>query len=429
MPTVALFNLGCSKNLIDGERILHFCNQAGITTSDNPSQADILIVNTCAFIREAQEEAIETILSAAELKKKNKNATLIVSGCFSERFRKRVAGEFPEVDIWAGVHDWENVLRNRITSPSLSPFKRTLSEPYATQYIKIADGCSHRCSFCVIPSIRGPFKSRPIASIIEETQWLEAKGVKELILVAQDTSYYGRDIGQSLTTLLERILACSTIPWIRLMYLHPQYVDASLLELIAHEKRICPYFDIPLQHSADSILCSMRRRPLSKGLYHLIDRIRSTVPDAVLRSAFIVGYPGETERDFKALIQFIESVRFDKVGAFPYSPEEGTPAEKLRPRPRNATALRRCETLMLVQRDISREKNESYIGRTIEVIIDRLADDPDFNFEARTRFDAPEVDGKVLIGNGSFDIGTITSVQIIGSTDYDLFAEIPLNTK
>jgi ribosomal protein S12 methylthiotransferase len=422
MPTVSLINLGCSKNIIDGERITHLVKNAGYRVSDNLSDADLIIVNTCAFIREAQEEAIENILLAAQAKAAKHATRLIVSGCFSERFRNEVANQFPEVDLWVGVNDWDEVLSDLLHTRA-SPFERELSEPFSTQYVKIAEGCSHRCSFCVIPAIRGPFKSRQYRMILDEVAWLEEKGVRELILVAQDTSWYGRDCGTTLTKLLEKMLAASHIPWIRLMYLHPQFVDQPLLDLIAHEERLCSYFDIPLQHSAAPILASMKRTPGPDKLRRLIETIRTTVPDAAIRSAFIVGYPGETEAHFNDLLRFIEWARFEKLGVFPFSPEEGTIAVSLRPRPRNKTALRRCETLMLAQQAISREINEQKIGSQREVIIDRLADDPDFNFEARTRYDAPEVDGKVLIRNGSFTPGDIANVKIIGSSDYDLYAE------
>ena len=422
MPKVTLYNLGCSKNIVDGERILYLFKRSGFSITDDASAADTIVVNTCAFIREAQEEAIEMILTAARAKA-DARTRLIVSGCFSERFRNEVAAQFPEVDLWVGVDDWTTVLGRLLETQAPSPFERVLSEPRATQYLKIAEGCSHRCSFCVIPSIRGPFRSRSSASVIQEARWLESKGVRELILVAQDSSRYGRDIGSSLAHLLEQLLASCTIPWIRIMYLHPQFVSRELLELIAAEQRICSYFDIPLQHIADPILSSMKRCPDATGIHRLIERIRTTVPDAAIRSAFIVGYPGETETHFNELLGFIEWARFDKLGVFPFSPEEGTPAHALRPRPRSATAQRRCETLMLAQRDISRELNERRIGSRVEVIIDRTAEDPDFNFEARTRYDAPEVDGKVLIRSGSFKPGTITEVSVIGSSDYDLFAE------
>ncbi len=423
MPNVSLYNLGCSKNMVDGERILHLFRRAGYTVTEEPSRADTLVVNTCAFIREAQEEAIETILTAATVRKDSRTR-LIVSGCFSQRFRDEVASRFPEVDLWVGVDDWDSLLEHELKAPAAAhPFERELTGPVATQHLKIAEGCSHRCSFCVIPSIRGPFRSRSMQSVLEEAAWLESKGVRELILIAQDSSWYGRDHGSTLTRLLEQLLGACTIPWIRIMYLHPQFVDASLLRLIAAEPRLCSYFDIPLQHIADPILASMKRKPDTKGIHRLIDTIRTTVPDAAIRSAFILGYPGETEKQFNELVRFIEWARFDKLGVFPYSPEEGTPAAKERPRPRNATALRRCETLMLVQRDISREINESRIGTTLEVLIEGVAEDPDFNFEARSRYDAPEVDGKVLISSGNFIPGTIVPVRVIGASDYDLFAE------
>lgn len=424
MPNVALYNLGCSKNIVDGERILHLFTVAGYSITSDPAHAETIIVNTCAFIREAQEEAIETILTAAAAKGATRTR-LIVSGCFSQRFRNEVATQFPEVDLWVGVDDWQKLLTTELAIPTPSRFERELTGPLATQHLKIADGCSHRCSYCVIPSIRGAFKSRPLQAIIDEAQWLESRGVKELILVAQDSSWYGRDNGLTLTRLLEKLLAACTIPWIRIMYLHPQFVDHELLTLIAAEPRICSYFDIPLQHIADPILTSMKRRPNSKGIYRLIEEIRTTVPDAAIRSAFIAGYPGETETHFRELLRFIEWARFDKLGVFPYSPEDGTPAAALRHRPRTMTAQRRCETLMLTQREISREINESQIGSSLEVLIDREAEDPDFNFEARTRFDAPEVDGKVLIRNGNLTPGTFTNVTIIGASDYDLFAETP----
>ncbi|MBN1575536.1 MAG: 30S ribosomal protein S12 methylthiotransferase RimO [Chitinispirillaceae bacterium] len=421
MPSVALYNLGCSKNIIDGERILHLVKSAGYERTGDPSRADIIIVNTCAFIREAKEEAIETILSAARAKG-GRPARLIVSGCFSERFRTQAAAQFPEVDLWAGVNDW-GALLGRLLGASPSPYARVLSGPRATQYLKIAEGCSHRCSFCVIPAIRGPYKSRAAGSILDEARWLEGRGVRELILVAQDSSFYGREIGTTLAALLELILTATSIPWIRLMYLHPRFVGHELLNLMAAEQRICPYFDIPFQHIAEPLLRSMKRLPLEKGIRELIDRIRSTVPGAALRSAFILGYPGENENHFRELLRFVEWARFDKLGVFPYSAEEGTEAVKLRPRPLNATARRRCETVMLAQREISREINEGRIGAELDVIIDRDAEETGFNFEARSRFDAPEVDGKVLIRNGSFKPGEIARIRIIGASDYDLFAE------
>jgi ribosomal protein S12 methylthiotransferase len=424
MPKAALQNLGCSKNLVDGDRIIYALKTAGYEITEDFSDAEIIVVNTCSFIREAQEEAIESILDCASYKNGGKCTTLIVSGCFSERYRKEVADKFPEVDLWVGVNDWETVFKEKFSTKVKKPFERKLEDPIASQYLKIAEGCSHGCTFCVIPSIRGKFISRTDTDILEEAQWLYENGTKELILVAQDSSFYGRDTNSTLQKLLEKLLAKTLFPWIRVMYLHPKYVDNSLLSLFAKEDRLCSYFDIPLQHISDPVLKAMNRPTQSKDIYALIDNIRSIVPDAAIRSAFILGFPGETEKDFSELQQFVEHARFDKLGVFPYSAEEGTKAYEMRPRPKTSTATRRCEELMLIQRDISRELLEAKVGKTIEVIIDRVAEDPDFNYEARSRHDAPEVDGKVLITEGNADIGSIVPVQIIGCGDYDLYGKV-----
>jgi ribosomal protein S12 methylthiotransferase len=427
----AIQNLGCSKNQIDGERILAFLADNGYEITEDCRLADVIVVNTCAFIKEAQEEAIEVILEMAAIRKTGRCRTLIVSGCFSERYREQVKAEFPEVDVWAGVEDWEEILAADFVNPIAAndsirqgSFKRILSEPLSTQYIKIAEGCSHKCSFCVIPSIRGKFRSRSVNTITQEARWLYEQGARELILVAQDTSYYGRDINSGLVRLLESLLKETDFPWIRMMYLHPQLVDNGLLTLISSEKRLCRYFDIPLQHIADPILTAMNRQPLSKGIYELIERIRDTVDGAVLRSSFIIGFPGETEKEFGELVRFAQQARFDKLGVFPFSPEEGTPAHDMRPRPRAPTVQKRCEELMAVQREISREILEAKIGSRTEIIIDRISDDHDFNYEGRTRGDAPEVDGRVFIQSGNFDIGRILTGMITGASDYDLYVNI-----
>jgi ribosomal protein S12 methylthiotransferase len=436
--TAAIQNLGCSKNVIDGERILALFAGNGFRIAEDPSVADVIIVNTCAFIREATQEAIDTILEMSELKRTGRCKTLIVSGCFSQRYREKAMSELPEVDIWTGVNDWESVLSqligNRIPKtdngiPGMntngagrpSGFPRILSEPLSTQHIKIAEGCSHNCSFCVIPSIRGKFKSRDINDITQEAAWLYGQGARELILVAQDTSFYGRDIGSNLVKLLEALLRDTDFPWLRVMYLHPQLVDDDLLKLVAAEPRLCPYFDIPLQHISDSVLAAMNRAPLSSGIRALIERIRKTVPGATLRTSFIVGFPGETEKEFGELREFIRSAYFDKLGLFPYSPEEGTPACAMRRRPRANTVRRRCDELMSIQQDISRDLLEAKAGTEEEIIIDRVSDDHDFNYEGRTRGDAPEVDGRVFVSSGNFEIGQIARVKIIGASDYDLF--------
>jgi len=439
--SVAIQNLGCSKNQIDGERMLSLFARNAFRVVEDPSSADIIVVNTCAFIKEATQEAIDTILETAELKKTGRCETLIVSGCFSQRYRDKAKADLPEVDFWAGVDDWEGVLSrliqnipdddtdNRIADAGVAndnnnrkdDFRRVLSEPLSTQYIKIAEGCSHNCSFCVIPSIRGKFKSRGMDDILREAEWLYGQGVKELILVAQDTSFYGRDIDISLVKLLEALLKNTDFPWIRMMYLHPKFVGDDLLTLIAAEPRVCPYFDIPLQHISDPILTAMNRTPLSEGIRTLIERIRKTVPGATLRSSFIIGFPGETEKEFGELRNFIQRAEFDKLGLFPYSPEEGTGACAMQNRPRAQTVQKRCAELMSIQQEISRNLLEDKVGSDTDVIIDRISDDPDFNYEGRTKGDAPEVDGRVFVSSGSFETGQIVRMRIIGAGDYDLF--------
>jgi ribosomal protein S12 methylthiotransferase len=417
MTTVALQNLGCSKNQIDGERMLAHLAGSGFSITQDFSAADIIIVNTCAFIREATQEAIHEILEMALYKSKGNCTTLAVAGCFSERFRNDAKTDLPEVDLWLGVHDWPSVLKSRFQTPATPLFFRKLSPPRATQHLKIAEGCSHRCSFCTIPSIRGAFASRPEAEIIEEARWLESQGVKECILVSQDTSHYGSDINSSLVHLLEKLLAKTGFPWIRLMYLHPDLVHDGLLRLIAAEHRLVPYFDIPLQHISDDILLSMKRRPLSQGIRTLIERVRSTVPGAAIRTTFIVGYPGETARHFDELLRFVEWARFERCGVFPFSPEQGTAAFSMKRRPRDTTVASRCDELMALQAGISRDICASRIGLTIDVIVDGRADR---KCVARSRWDAPDVDGTVTIQKGNPAVGSIVPVRIVAGRDYDL---------
>lgn len=422
--TIALCNLGCSKNLVDGERMLKFLAESGYEIVEDYALADIIIVNTCAFIREAREEAIESVLEMAEFKKTGRCSTLAVSGCFSQRHAHEARRKLPEVDHWISLDNWEKDVRSIFSAAAAISFRRHLSEPIATQYLKIAEGCNHGCSFCVIPAIRGVYKSREIRDIVHEARWLYEQGTRELIVVSQDTSWYGKDRGTTLTHLLETLLKETDFPWIRMMYLHPAYVDDDLLRLVGQEKRLCSYFDIPLQHSADDILRAMKRRPLSAGNRALIERIRSLVPDAAIRTSFIVGFPGETEAHFQELLDFIEWARFDKVGVFPFSPEEGTEAVALRPRPRSSTANSRVEMLMEAQQAISRSILQSRKGTKVDFIIDRISESPDFNFEGRTQWDAPEVDGRVMVVEGNCEVGSIYSGHIIDTSDYDLYAVV-----
>ncbi|ERP31897.1 30S ribosomal protein S12 methylthiotransferase RimO [Chitinivibrio alkaliphilus] len=421
---IALFNLGCSKNIVDGNKMLGFLQEQGCTVVDDAAAAEVLLVNTCTFIESATKEAIDTIFAAAGVAHEE-HKTLIVAGCFSQRYREEIAQEFPEVDLWLGVDDWEEGLRNYFSlHRPVSGYTRRLEEPLHSQYLKISEGCSHRCSFCIIPHIRGSFRSFSPDDLLAEAKWLESQGVRECIVVSQDTSFYGRDHHSSLAVFLERLVRETSFPMIRMMYLHPAFVDADLLALVAREERLCSYFDIPLQHISDSILSQMGRRPGEAGIYEVIQKIRDTVPDAVIRSSFILGYPGETEEDFEKLCDFIRWARLDKVGVFPYSPEEGTRAAEAEPKVPVEVAQERCEILMNIQRDISREKQEERVGKTLPVLIDRISDSPDYLFEGRTMGDAPEVDGRVFILSGDGEVGQIVPATIIDCDDYDLFATL-----
>ncbi len=418
---VALQNLGCSKNQVDGQQMLgHLVSEGFVVTTDF-SVADIIIVNTCAFIQEATQEAIHEILEMIVYKTEGKCKTLAVAGCFSQRFRDEAKKEFPEVDLWLGVDDWPRILKQQFHISVSPSYIRTLSQPLATQYLKIAEGCSHRCSFCAIPLIRGSFKSRAKNDILAEARWLQTQGVKECILVSQDTSSYGADIGSSLIDLLRDLLDSTSFPWIRIMYLHPQLVSDEFLHVVAQNPRIVPYFDIPLQHISDDILKSMKRRPLSKGVYSLIERIRSIVPNAGIRTTFIVGYPGETEKHFSELLKFVEWARFERCGIFPFSREKDTEAYSLKGKPKNNTVSARCDELMALQSQISSQICSSRIGKNLDVIIDCQGD---AGFEARSKWDAPEVDGTVFIPQGNCPIGSIQRVTVTGSKEYDLVAKL-----
>jgi len=422
MKKAALINLGCTKNLVDGESIAAFMAASGFELTTETETAQVVIVNTCTFIKEATEEAISSIVEAAALKKNGVCETLVVSGCFSQRYRSEVQKDMPEVDLWVGVDEWRTELAGFLKSSASVKSRRVLTEPRHTQYLKISEGCSHRCTYCIIPSIRGDFRSRTIADCLEEAQWLYAEGARELIVVSQDTSFYGRDIGTTLSELLLGLLDKTEFPWIRMMYLHPQFVDNELLKVVADNPRICPYFDMPLQHISNGILTEMKRKPLSAGTRETIEKIRTQLPDAAIRTSFISGFPGEKPRDHAELLAFVEWARFDRMGVFPFSPEEGTPAAEMKGRPRTATVENRCEELMELQKAISGEIAESRVGKKLSVIIDRVSDDPDYSYEARTRYDAPEVDGRVFLVDGEFDIGQIVTVEIVECNDYDLFA-------
>jgi len=422
MKKLFLCNLGCSKNFVDGDTIAGFLVKNGFEITQNEAVADAMIINTCSFIEQATQEAIDTILQYAP--QKNAGCKLIVSGCFSQRYKEKAAPDFPEVDLWLSMQNWREELNNFYNfQDAAKDFQRILSEPIHTQYIKISDGCSHKCSFCVIPKIKGDFKSETVEKIVKEARFLEKKGVKEIILVSQDTSFYGRDADTNLNNLLKILLDKTDFRWIRTMYLYPAFVDDEFLDFVAKNPRICPYFDIPLQHVCEEILKSMGRKTKKSDLYELVEKIRKKVTNAIIRTSFIIGYPGEKPKDFKELCEFVKWAEFDKLGVFPYSPEEGTKAAKLPNRPANRTVQKRMNTIMEIQREISRKKQEMKIGQKIEVIADCVSEFPEYNFECRSVGDAPEVDGRVFLINGDAAAGDFIEAEIVDCDDYDLFAK------
>ena len=422
MKKLYLCNLGCSKNFVDGDTIAGFLLKNGFELTLQAKDSDAVIVNTCSFIEQATKEAIDVILEYVG--QKSENCKLIVSGCFSQRYKEKVANDFPEVDLWLSINNWREELRNFYALTEIDEsFSRILSEPLHSQYLKIADGCSHKCSFCVIPSIKGDFKSEPVEKILSEALYLQEKGVKELILVAQDSSFYGKDINETLLNLLKTLINNTNFRWIRIMYLYPSFVDDEFLDFVAENPRICPYFDIPLQHISDEILKSMGRRPLSAGLYKLVEKIRKKVKNSTLRTSFIIGYPNEKPKDFKELCEFVQWAKFDKMGVFPYSAEEGTRAAKFPNRPTEKTVRKRINTIMEIQREISAQIQEDKIGQIIEVVVDRLSDFEEYNFECRSRGDAPEVDGRIFLTDGDASPGDFLEVEIIDCDDYDLIAK------
>ncbi|MCL2844156.1 MAG: 30S ribosomal protein S12 methylthiotransferase RimO [Chitinivibrionia bacterium] len=422
MKKLHLCNLGCSKNFVDGDTIAGFLVKNGFELTENSAEANAIIVNTCSFIEQATKEAIDAILE--HIGQKSENAKLIVSGCFSQRYKEKVAADFPEVDLWLSTDNWQEELQNFYDLQKINvDFSRILSEPIHSQYLKIADGCSHKCSFCVIPSIKGDFRSEPTDKILKEALWLQEKGVKELILVAQDSSFYGRDIGTNIVNLLKMLIDKTNFRWIRLMYLYPSFVSDEFLDFIAQNPRILPYFDIPLQHISDDILKSMGRRPLSAGLYKLVEKIREKVEGATLRTSFIIGYPNEKPKDFNELCEFVEWAKFDKMGVFPYSAEEGTKAANFPKQVGTKTVQKRVNTIMEIQREISAQSQENKVGQIIEVIVDRISDFEEYNFECRSISDAPEVDGRVFLIDGDADAGDFLEVEVIECDDYDLIAK------
>ena len=449
---VGFISLGCSKNLIDTEiAIGHFKNNQ-YEIVNNPEKADIIVINTCGFIESAKEEAINTILEMAEYKKKNCKY-LIAMGCLVQRYYDELVKALPEVDLFIKIDEynnmWEKIEKlvkenireestthtsNKITEikplpmPTYNEFyERVVTTGKNYAYLKIGEGCSNRCTYCAIPYIRGPFVSRKMEEIIEEAKMLASKGIKELIVIAQDTTKYGVDIyGEPrLPELLQALSKIPEIHWIRFLYSYPEGITDKLIETVKNNDKICKYFDIPIQHISNSILKKMNRRTNKEQIEGLISKLRKEIPDVTLRTSLIVGFPGETEKDFEELREFVKKAKFDKLGAFMYSKEEGTPAARLPEQIHGNTKKARYNKIMAIQQKISKENLEKKIGKVYEALIEDVSFDGKYLI-GRTKQDVPEEDGIIYIKNAGLTnmVNKFVNVEITDVKDYDLIGKL-----
>jgi ribosomal protein S12 methylthiotransferase len=437
-PKIYFISLGCAKNQVDSEIMLHQLAAKGFSLTQDPDEAEVVLINTCSFIESATQESIDTILEAARLKEEGACQVLVVAGCFPQRYGDQLLEQLPEVDLFLGTESFLTVadqvsalLAGRKTHKMiLDPVPGLWSEPHGrllttspgTAYLKIAEGCSNRCAYCTIPSIRGPLRSRDPKVLIREARILAGQGVRELILIAQDTTAYGSDLVRplSLNELMVELLKIESFQWLRLLYLRPERITTDLLTLMAQEKRICPYLDIPIQHISDRILKAMNRPYGQKVLMDLFQKIRRTLPQAALRTTVMVGFPGETEEDFQELVDFVSGTGFDHLGAFQYSREEGTPAAGYADQVPEEIGKARLDLLMETQKKISLKKNENRIGSLEPVLVSGISPESELLIQGRTRFQAPEVDGVVYITDGEPKIGEIVQVRIMETHPYDL---------
>lgn len=423
---IEIITLGCSKNIVDSERLARQLKANNFEVTSSSDKSNSIIINTCGFIDAAKEESINTILEAVELKKQGKIKKLIVAGCLSERFKEELEKEIPDVDVYFGTEQYEGIVKEfggDLKKELLG--ERELTTPKHYAYLKISEGCDNPCSFCAIPLMRGKHKSTPIEILLNEAEGLAEKGVKELIIIGQDTTDYGKDIygKRNLAELLNKISKIKGIVWIKLLYAYPSHFPQDLMDEIANNPKICKYIDIPLQHISDDVLKSMRRGITKKTTINLLNELKSKIPNLALRTTFILGYPNETKKDFEELKEFIKEMRFDKVGVFDYSVEESTPSFILGDKVSTKIKEQRKFELMELQKEISFEKNRELLGKTIKVIIDDI--EGEF-FIGRTEKDAPEVDGEVLIKaeNKMLKIGEFYDVEIFDCNDYDLFGKL-----
>lgn len=423
---ISVITLGCSKNTVDSERLMNQLKLNDLDVVHNSDDANSVIINTCGFIEAAKEESINTILSAIELKKQGKLKKVIVAGCLSERYMNELRKEIPEVDAFFGTEAYESIVNEFGGDLKYELLgERVLTTPKHFAYLKISEGCDNPCSFCAIPLMRGLHKSRPMEDLINEAKSLAKQGVKELIIIGQDTTDYGKDIYQKriLAELLHNLSLINGIEWIRLLYVYPSHFPEDLIDEIANNPKVLKYIDIPLQHIADNVLKSMRRGITKRRTVELINSLKERIPNLTLRTTFIVGYPAETDKDFDELCQFIKEIKFDRIGVFNYSVEENTASFILGDPIAEEIKEERKATIMEIQKEISEEKNRELIGKKIKVLIDEFDGE---NFIGRTERDAPEVDGEVIISatKETLNIGEFYNIEIYDCNEYDLFGKI-----
>jgi ribosomal protein S12 methylthiotransferase len=450
---VGFVSLGCPKNLVDSEVMMGLSEQGGHTLTTDPADADILVVNTCAFIDKAKEESVNTILELAEFKKNGRCQRLVVTGCLGERYRDELKQQIPEIDAVLGTGDVPEIVgaiegRRRSviplklvgTAPGPKPEARSLptylydaesprvfATPRHFAYVKVAEGCDYKCSFCIIPTLRGHYRSRPVGEIVREARALAARGIREIILISQDTTFYGRDAGHgaALAQLLRELNTVDGIDWIRLLYLYPTTITDEILEAMAECDKVCKYIDLPLQHASDDVLRRMKRPGTGQGYERLLATIRARVPGVSLRTTFIVGFPGETEAEFATLLEFVRSVGFDHVGAFTYSHEEGTAAYDLADDVPAAVKAKRRNALMSEQKRIVARAQKKRIGAHVTVMVDGPSPEHELVWRGRLAGQAPDIDPVVYLTDAdpeSLRPGMLLQAEIVGSREYDLVA-------